>query len=151
MDSYSLTGADTLVIAGRVLADFADADNAVLSFPNPKAVVKAGKDGNAIFAENATGRQAELVIRVLRGSPDDKFLDALSKEQDFDFSSFELLTGQFVKRVGDGLGNVSADSYLLRGGIFTKNVEAKSNVEGDTEQSISIYTIGCAAANRRIF
>ena len=51
------------------------------------------------------------------------------------------LEGELVKRVGDGQGNITTDTYLVTGGVFTKNVEVKSNAEGDTEQSVAVYTI----------
>lgn len=139
--SVSLTGNDTLKLRDRVFADFADADFASLTFPNDIAALKTGKDGNTVYALNESGRQAELVIRVLRGSSDDKFLQNILAEQRKDFSRFVLLEGELVKRVGDGQGNITNDTYLVTGGVFTKNVEVKSNADGDTEQSISIYTI----------
>ena len=139
--SLSLTGNDTLKLRDRVFADFADGDYAALTFPNDIAALKTGKDGNTIYALNETGRQAELVIRVLRGSADDKFLQNLLAAQRNDFSSFVTLEGELVKRVGDGQGNITTDTYLVTGGVFTKNVEVKSNAEGDTEQSVSVYTI----------
>lgn len=139
--SLSLTGNDTLKLRDRVFADFADGDYAVLTFPNDIAALKTGKDGNTIGALNETGRQAELVIRVLRGSSDDKFLQNILAEQRNDFSGFVTLEGELVKRVGDGKGNITTDTYLLTDGLFTKNVEVKSNAEADTEQSVSVYTI----------
>ena len=139
--SLSLTGNDTLKLRDRVFADFEDGDYAVLTFPNDIAALKTGKDGNTIYALNETGRQAELVIRVLRGSSDDKFLQNILAEQRNDFSGFVTLEGELVKRVGDGQGNITTDTYLVTGGVFTKNVEVKSNAEADTDQSVSVYTI----------
>lgn len=146
----SLTGDDTVVVAGRVLTNFGDADNASLAFPNELATVKTGKNGNAIFALNEMGRQADVILRLIRASPDDIFLNTLLTEQRLDFAAFVLMTGQFTKRVGDGLGSIAADTYLMAGGIFSKQVETKSNVEGDTEQSLSIYNLKFAQAIRSI-
>lgn len=140
-NSLSLTGNDTLKLRDRVFADLADGDYASLTFPNDIAALKTGKDGNTVYALNETGRQAELVVRVLRGSSDDKFLQNLLAAQRNDFSGFVTLEGELVKRVGDGQGNITTDTYLLTGGVFTKNVEVKANSEGDTEQSVAIYTI----------
>ena len=139
--SLSLTGNDTLKLRDRVFADFADGDCAVLTFPNDIAALKTGKDGNTIYALNETGRQAELVLRILRGSSDDKFLQNLLAAQKNDFSGFVTLEGELVKRVGDGKGNITNDTYLVTGGVFTKNVEVTSNAEGNTDQSVAIYTI----------
>lgn len=147
----SLTGNDTVTIAGRVFTNFGDGDNAKLSFPNDLAAVKVGKNGNAIYALNEMGRQADLVLRIIRGSDDDLFLNEILALQKADFSSFVLLQGEFVKRIGDGQGNVSNDTYFTDGGIFSKPVEVNSNVEGDTEQSLSIYNLKFANADRAVF
>ena len=135
----SLTGNDTFVLNGRVLTNFADADNGTVSFPNDIAAVKTGKNGNAIFAENKMGLQAETTLRLIRGAADDVYLNDLLAQQLQDFAAFVLMTGQFVKRVGDGQGNIQNDTYLLAGGVFVKQPEAKSNAEGDTEQSLTIW------------
>lgn len=137
--SFSLTGSDTAVIAGITLTDVADGDWFTVTYPNQIAEVKTGKNGNSIFASNAMGTQAEWTLRLLRGSPDDKAMDTLLQSQLLDFAAFEALTGTFVKRIGDGQGNVSPDQYVGSGGIFTFNVDAKSNAEGDTEQSVTVY------------
>ena len=139
--TLSLTGNDTLKLRDRVFADFADGDYAALTFPNDIAALKTGKDGNTIYALNETGRQAQLVLRVLRGSSDDKFLQNILAEQKNDFSGFVTLEGELVKRVGDGQGNITTDTYLVTGGVFTRNVEVTSNAEGSTDQSVAVYTI----------
>lgn len=146
----SLTGQDTCVVAGRVLTNFGDADNASLSFPNAIAEVKTGKNGNAIYALNEMGRQADVTLRIIRGANDDIFLNALMALQRLNFAAFVLMGGQFIKRVGDGKGNITSDTYLLQGGIFVKQVEVKTNVEGDTEQSLSIYTLKFSNALRSL-
>jgi hypothetical protein len=151
MPTVSLTGQDTVYLGGRVFLDFADADNASLTFPNDIASVKTGKNGNSLYALNASGKQADLVLRLIRGSSDDLFLNYLLALQNFDFPSTVLLDGQFVKRLGDGLGNISSDTYQCSGGIFSKQVEVKSNSEGDTEQSLSIYNLKFSNAERSIF
>jgi hypothetical protein len=55
-----------------------------------------------------------------------------------------------IKRIGDGKGNVTSDTYIMSDGIFTKEIEAKSNVEGDTAQSVSVYIIKFANSPRAI-
>ena len=85
--------------------------------------------------------EATVTIRVLRGSSDDKFLNNLLASQRSNFASFILMTGEFIKKVGDGAGNVSRDTYIMSGGIFIKNVGGKNNAEGDTEQSVAIYEL----------
>lgn len=151
MSSVSLTGNDTLVIAGIVISDMADGDWFTLVYDNELAAVKRGKNGNAIYAENSMGLVGSGVLRVLRGSSDDKMLDSLLQQQLQDFSAFILLDGQFTKRVGDGFGNVTPDTGRMAGGIFDHGVDSKSNAEGDTEQSVSIYRMKFANVERAVF
>lgn len=146
--SISLTGQDTIQIGGRVLKNFADGAVATLTYPNDKVAVKTGKNGNAIYAVNATGRLSELVLRILRGSPDDQFLNAQNKLAESDLPSYVLMPGYLVKRIGDGLGNVKNDTYLLAGGVVTKNPGAESNVEGNTEQSITVWNLKFSNSDR---
>lgn len=151
MPTVSLTGNDTVVIAGLVLADLADGDFFTFTFDADLANLKRGKNGNAIFALNAMGVVASATLRLIRSSEDDKALDSLLQQQLQDFAAFELLDGIFVKRVGDGAGNVSADTYRMSGGIFKRQVDAKSNAEGDTEQSVSVYRFEFANGERAVF
>lgn len=145
-----MSGSDTLSINNYTFVDFADGDVAVLTFPNEIANVKTGKNGNSIYGLNESGKNAELKIKVLRASADDKFLNGLLAAQQNNFAGFALMIGQFVKKIGDGKGNITSDTYVVSGGVFTKQVEAKSNVEGDTEQSTSTYTIKFSNAPRAI-
>lgn len=150
MSEVSMTGSDTISINNRILDDLADGDAVNLTFPNDMAVIKTGKNGNSLYALNESGRQAELTIRVIRGSADDKFLNGLLANQRANFASFVLMNAELIKRIGDGLGDVLSDTYVLSGGIFSKQVEAKSNVEGDTEQSIAIYNLRFANSPRAL-
>ena len=150
MASVAVSSNDTIKINNKILADFADGDIGTLTFPNELASIKTGKNGNSIYAINETGRQSELVLRLIRGSSDDKYLASQLSAQKNNFAGFILLTGEFIKRVGDGTGNIVSDTYILSGGIFTKEVEAKSNVEGDTAQSVSVYTIKFSNSPRAI-
>ncbi len=145
-----MTGADTIKINNRILADLADGDCIALTYPNDIANVKTGKNGNSLFALNESGKQAEVMLRLIRGSADDKFMQNLLANQQNNFAGFILMIGEFTKRVGDGAGNVTGDTYIVSSGVFSKQVEAKSNVEGDTEQSISVYHLKFANAPRAI-
>lgn len=152
MPVIALSGNDTVTINNTLLVGQADGNVAELTFPNEIANVKTGKNGNSIYGLNETGRQCELKVRVIRFSADDKFLNGLLALQTTPggFASFPLMIGQFTKLIGDGAGNVGNDIYILSGGIFTKHVEAKSNVEGDTEQSVSIYMMKFSNAPRAL-
>ena len=141
MATQSLTGSDTISIDGIPLIDLGDGDVGSLTYPNELVGVKTGKNGNSIFALNETGDQAELVLRVLRGSNNDKTLNSRLVSMKADFAGFVTITGQVIKKVGDGKGNVTNDIYDLSGGVFSKRVETTSNVEGNTDQSLAIYNI----------
>jgi len=141
MPQVALTGNDTIVVAGRTLINFGDGDVATLEFATDLMGVKVGKYGNSLFALNAMGKVADMVLRVIRGSADDIFLQSLLVALEADPPSFVLLTGLFAKRVGDGQGNITNDSYIAANGVFTKKVAVKENVEGETEQAVSIYHI----------
>lgn len=149
MGSVTLTGADTVILdAGRIVADLADGDTALLEFPNNLAEGKVGKNGNTIYAFNATGKTVNVTLRVLRGSADDKYLNSRMQEYLNDPASFILIEGEFIKRAGDGRGNITADIYRLSGGIVQKMPGAKENQEGDTEQSVAIWNLTFANSNR---
>lgn len=137
----SLTGDDVIAINGTTLVDFADGDTAVLDFPNDITMAKTGKDGNSIFAFNNTGRQCTLVLRLLRGGADDTFLNNLFNLYVNNPAAFVLLTGEFIKNVGDGQGNITQDIYLLSGGLFKRGVNVKENADGDVEQAIAIWNL----------
>ena len=149
MSSVALTGNDTLVINNQVLdTGLADEDVVMLEFPNNIANVKVGKNGNALFALNESGNICHAVIRVLRGNATDQFLNNLLSQQQANFAGTILLQGQFVKKVGDGAGNITSDTYVVSAGVFDKLVPAKTNTSGNTDQSISVYEIMFAQAVR---
>lgn len=150
MAVVSMTGNDTVSINNRVLADFADATIATLTFDIDIATVKVGKNGNAIYALNENGRQSSVELRLVRGTPDDVFFNQLLISQNANFAGFALMIGQFVKFVGDGFGNITHDTYIMSGGIFIRNVDVQSNVEGDTNQSVSVYRMRFANIPRAI-
>lgn len=151
MNSFSLTGNDTIQIAGRVLTDFADGDVAKVSFPNDLIAVQNGKNGNAIFNLNAMGQQADVELRVLRSSADDAFLNGLLVQMEQDLPTFPLMDGYFVKRVGDGQGGVTRDTYLGKGGVFVKKVDVSENVQGATDPAVSLYRLKFAQFDRAQF
>lgn len=143
-----LTGKDTTILNERIFADLADGDCVNLAFPNNLVEAKVGKNGNTVYAFNATGKQATATIRVLRGSSDDKWLTSELNSYVNDPVAYALLTGEFIKRVGDGAGNVTADVYKFNGGVVQKYPEVKENVEGATDQGVAIYTIVFANTDR---
>ena len=139
--ALALSGQDTIVINGYVFTGLADANFVELTFPNDIANVKTGKNGNSIYGFNESGKQCEVKLRVVRGSADDLFLQGLLAGQQSNFAGTVLMQGQFIKKIGDGQGNITSDTYIMGGGVFTKIPEAKSNADGEVEQSIAMYTL----------
>ncbi len=147
--SVSLTGKDVLVIGTRVLADFADGDVATLDFPNNSMEGKVGKNGNTIFAFNSTGKSCTLTLRLVSGSADDKFLNSEYSLCLADPPSYPLLAGELVKRAGNA-GGVTAIVYVLSGGLIQKMPNVRDNVEGDTDVSVTEWTIFFANGDRSL-
>ena len=151
MASVALTGKDIVKIGSRVLFDFADGDVATLTFPNTLVEVKTGKGGNSIYALNETGRTAELSLRLIRGSSDDIYLNSLLSAQMLDFPSAILVSGQVIKRLGDGNSVVHNDTYIVEGGVFDKNVDVNYSTDGATDQAVSVWHIKFTNSKRAIF
>jgi len=150
MPIQALTGQDVIKLDDRIFIDLIDGDTTLLEYPNDIGAVKTGKNGNSIFAFNATGLNVNVTIRLVMGSADDKYMQSRLAEWLHDPSAFTLFTGQFIKRTGDGSGNITNNLYSLTGGIFTKIPAAKTNVEGDTEQSVVIYNLSFSNGIRQI-
>lgn len=150
MSTSALSGNDAVTINNRLLVNLADGNCVELTYPNDIANVKIGKNGNAIYGLNENGKQAEVKLRLIRGSDDDKFLIGLLSQQQANFAGTVLLTGSFVKNMGNGKGVLNSDTYIMSGGVFMKQIEAKSNQDGETEQSVSMYTIRFSQAVRVI-
>lgn len=149
-DAYNLVADGTLTLYGRVMADWADDDVSAISFNTDVANLKTGKNGNTIFTKNEQGRNGDAIIRLLRGSSDDQFMQSKLDQQQADFATAELATGEFVLRIGNGAGAVISDTYTLKGGLITRPVDGKENVSGDTTQGVSIYNVKFASARRSI-
>lgn len=143
-----ITADDTLTLYGRVFNDFADNDVSSITYNDDLVTLKTGKNKNTIFSRNEPGNNAMAVIRLIRGSDDDRFMQAKLAEVNGYFPSVILCSGQFVKNLGDGAGNVSRDVYNLAGGTFTRQVDGKENVNGDGEQGIAVYNMKFANAIR---
>lgn len=148
--TVAISGKDTITINGRILNDFADGTVAEITFPNDLVTLKTGKSGNTIYGLNNTGRQCEVNLRLIRGGVDDKFLNALLLTQLSDFASFTLLTGTFVKNMGDGAGNITLDTYIMSGGTIKRPVDAMESSDGDANQSVSVWHLQFSNGPRAI-
>ena len=147
--SYALTGQDVIILNDIPLKDFADGDIGSLEINNDLFSMQTGKNGNTIFAYDESGRNATLTVRVLMSSNDDKRLNGLVPKTE-GFASTVLMNGSVVKMVGDGAGNISYNTYLLQGGLISRNPNMTSNVNGETGQAVCEYTIQFANAERSI-
>jgi hypothetical protein len=150
MATLAVTGSDTIKIGERIIVDIGHGEVAKISYATELATVKTGKNGNAIYVQNASGFQASMELKLIRGSADDKFLQSLLTLYRSNPTTFVLQNAEIVKKIGDGSGNVTADTYILTGGVPSKQVEAVVNVEGDTEQVLSVYTFIFATSDRAI-
>ena len=147
---FTVTSNDTLSLNGHVFVDLADNDTTTITFPNALITRKTGKNGNTLFAQNAPGLNADLALRVMRGSADDSYMQGLINTAPVDFPSTVLLAGTFVKRLGDGQGKVVSDVYTLAGGVISKIPQGKENVEGDTGQGVVVYNVIFASGTRSL-
>lgn len=150
MSTVALTGNDAIKIGNRILSDFADGEVAKLTFPNELMSVKTGKNGNSLYGFNNTGKQCELSLRLIRGSADDKFMQSSLTQMENNPTGFVLLDASFIKVVGDGVGNTINDTYVMSGGVFTKEVEVVSNADGSTDQAVAVYALKFTNAPRVI-
>lgn len=148
--SVSLTGNDVVTLNGRVLHDFASGDIIKLSFDGELVKVQASKNGNVVYGLNEDGKMSKLEMKLLTGSSDDRFLNAVLASQINDLAVFSLIIGSFVKRVGDGAGNITNVIYNTLGGVITKFPEASTNTSGTIEQSISSWTLHFGQNSRAI-
>lgn len=148
--SVSLTGADVVTLNGRVFSDFANGDVAKLTFDGDLVKVQPSKNGNVIYSLDVAGFMSKLELRLLLGSSDDRYVNALLASQNQDLSTTVLSVGSFVKRVGDGKGNVTNVIYNTLGGVVVKFPEAKTSTGGDTEQSVAVWMFHFGANSRAL-
>jgi hypothetical protein len=150
MGTFSLLGNDAITVAGRLLTDFGSGEVGKVTYPTELATVKTGKNGNTIYVQNASGFQASLDIKVIRGSGDDKYLNTILKNYREEPVKFVLKDATITKLIGSGTGVVTSDTYQMTGGIPTKQVEVAINTEGDVEQAICTYTFVFSTSERSI-
>ena len=146
----SLNGNDTIQVNGILQTDLADGDVGTLTFPNEFVTMKPGKNNNTIIAFNAMGQLAELTLRLIRGSFNDQQINLYYRQFVNDPAGFSLVEASIIKLIGDGNGNITTDSYTLTGGVPMMVPEVKSNVEGDTDQGVTIWKIRFAMGTRQI-
>jgi hypothetical protein len=149
--TIALTGADTIAVDGVPMNNFGPGDVMTGEFPNDVSTVEIGKNGNVVAALNAQGQKFEVVLRTLRGSPEDIYLTTREAQFLSDPASFSTYTGNFVKRVGNGSGRVAFDTYIAAFGLPKKLPGLKENVSGDVSQAVAEHSITFGQALRAIF
>ncbi|MBQ0113344.1 MAG: hypothetical protein KBT03_09465 [Bacteroidales bacterium] len=141
-ETYRLTGDDTFTVWGRTITDLADGDIITVTADNNIASSVVGKNGNMIIAKDEQGKKCTITLRLLKGSGDDKFILNYYKTYEIDSALFILGNGSFSKRLGDGQGNVVYDTRYLKAIHFTRPpYDATSNVNGATDQAVTVYTM----------
>ena len=141
-ETYRLTGDDTFVLWGRVLSDLADGSVVQITADNNIANSVVGKNGNIIIAKDEQGKKCTITLRLLKGSKDDQFIHSYYKTYELDSALFIMGNGSFAKRLGDGAGNVVFDTKYLSAIHFTRApYDAAWNVNGSTEQAVTVYTM----------
>lgn len=150
MGAVSLTGDDVITINGRVFHDFADGTVAKLDFDGELVKVTPSKNGNVIYSLDVAGLLSKLELRLLLGSSDDRYVNGLLASQVRDLSSTILSVGSFVKRVGDGKGNITNVVYNTLGGVVSKFPGAQTDAGGSPEQSVAVWMFHFGANSRAL-
>lgn len=147
MEAY--TGQDIIKYKDRILNDFANGDVAIITYPNELHGMANGKNGNAMAAHNEQGNQAELQLRVIKGSPDDKYLNSEVIAWKTHSPSFTPANAELTKviSVDNGLTNEVTSLGFL---IPSANIETKTNTDGDTEQVVSVYRFRAGRSERAL-
>lgn len=146
----SLNGNDTITIAGRLYTKFVDKDYGLITLPNEFATFKPGKNSNTVIAFTPMGLLGELTLRVLLASTDDATLNSFYRQFVTDAPTFALLSGQIIKRSGDGTGTVRNVIYNLTDGAPVAIPEGHSNADGDEEQGVAVWKLKFARVSRQL-
>lgn len=136
-----VAGSDILNINGTIITGHADADAFKLEPQGSIAQYKISKDGNSIVALQYTGILCKLTVRLVRACADDIFLNGLLQAWIGAPNVFALMGAEYIKSTGDGKGNVTNEVYVLSGGVFETIPGAHSNMDGATDQSVTVYTL----------
>ena len=154
-----VTGNDIVQIglsasALTTITSFADGDYARVTFPNDIMNFTIGKHRNMLAAYNAMGTLAELELRLLRGSKEDKFLQDQFPTFASDSLSFSFIFAKVIKNLGVSNEGATAstieETYTLNNGIIAKAPEIISNVSGSTDQGVVVWQVRFAEFTRTV-
>ena len=136
------------------ITSFADGDYARVTFPNDIMNFTIGKNRNMLAAYNAMGTLAELELRLLRGSKEDKFLQDQFPTFASDELSFSFVFAKVIKNLGVSNEGATASTieeiYTLNNGIISKAPEIVSNVSGSTDQGVVVWQVRFAEFTRTV-
>ena len=136
------------------ITSFADGDYARVTFPNDIMNFTIGKNRNMLAAYNALGTLAELELRLLRGSKEDKFLQDSFPNFASDSLSFNFLFAKIIKNLGVSNEGATAstieETYTLNNGVISKAPEIVSNVSGSTDQGVVVWQVRFAEFTRTV-
>lgn len=139
MSISALVGKDVLIINGRQLRNFSDGDTIKIEGSEALTQMTTGKNQNTIYAYSYKGKNMKLECRLIMGSSDDQFLVGLLQQYNQNPPAFPLMTMEYDKTVGDGLGNLSLSIYLGTGMAFEFQPSAMENVAGETNQASRVW------------
>ena len=155
-----VTGNDIVQIGSsasglRTITSFADGDYARVTFPNDIMNFTIGKNRNMLAAYNAMGTLAELELRLLRGSKEDKFLQDQFPTFASDALQFNFIFAKVIKNLGTNIGGNAGvvgieEIYTLNNGIISKAPEIVSNVSGSTDQGVVVWQVRFAEFTRTV-
>jgi hypothetical protein len=95
-----------------------------------------------VSALNYKGSMCNATFRLLRGSPEDIFLNGYLARMVADAPSFAPgMSAVFQKRIGIVTGDVISDTYNFAFGFPKKLPEVKENAEGATDQGLVMWSI----------
>lgn len=136
------------------ITSFADGDYARVTFPNDIMNFTIGKNRNMLAAYNAMGTLAELELRLLRGSREDKFLQDSFPSFASDSLSFNFIFAKIIKNLGVSNEGATAstieETYTLSNGVISKAPEIVSNVSGSTDQGVVVWQVRFAEFTRTV-
>jgi len=124
----------------ETIIQLANAAAISVAFPNQTGNLEVFK-GGATFAIDVSASKADLKVRVIKGNDDDYFFnqkvsDILTKK-----ATAKAMIATVIGNFGDGSGMVRKMTATLTFGFVNKRADFVNNVNGDTEQAISEYTI----------
>jgi len=145
------TGNDTITLMGIPLNNFGTGKILEITWDNTLITQKVGKNGNSVTVFTPAGNQAKAVLKVMRASSDDTYIDSLLKLMRNDITSFVPLALTLKKPFGLSTGyqiggssltppsiNLSNDSTILTNGFFSKNPMVMTDIDGDIEQTYTV-------------